>query len=217
MNVHRSRFVVCGSTEMAGCRTAPGECSVTCLARGGSPPEKEEPMSWTLDGPGGAAVMRAADAEAMSTGQVNARLLLDSSATHEAASVVRVALSEGADGAVPHRHDKSSELFYVLSGSVQLLAGEEVLTAGEGDLAVVPPGLPHAFAAPPGQSGELLIIITREWSGSSTSGTWAGSWPARRRWKACSPCRSATTRTSCRARLGRRPARLPDSTGPATG
>lgn len=51
-------------------------------------------MSWTLDGPGGAAVMRAADAEAMSTGQVSARLLLDSSATHEAASVVRVALAE---------------------------------------------------------------------------------------------------------------------------
>jgi hypothetical protein len=61
---------------------------------------------------------------------------------------------------VPHRHDKSSELFYVLSGSVQLLAGEEVLTAGEGDLAVVPPGLPHAFGAPPGSGGELLIIIT---------------------------------------------------------
>jgi uncharacterized cupin superfamily protein len=32
----------------------------------------------------------------------------------------------GADGAVPHRHDKSSELFYVLSGSVQLLVSEEV-------------------------------------------------------------------------------------------
>jgi quercetin dioxygenase-like cupin family protein len=133
---------------------------MTCLAPGGRPPEKEEPMSWTLDGPGGAAVMRAADAEAMSTGQVSARLLLDSSATHEAASVVRVTLAEGADGAVPHRHDKSSELFYVLSGAVQLLAGEEVLTAGEGDLAVVPPGLPHAFAAPPGSGGELLIIIT---------------------------------------------------------
>src|SRR5262249_55547457 len=65
--------------------------------------------------------------------------------------------AEGADGAVPHRHDKSSGLFYVLSGSVQLLAGEEVLTAGEGDLAVVPPGLPHAFAAPPGSGGELLV------------------------------------------------------------
>src|SRR6476660_3527196 len=90
---------------------------MTCLAPGGRPPEKEEPMSWTLDGPGGAAVMRAADAEAMSTGQVSAHLLLDSSATHEAVSVVRVTLAEGADGAVPHRHDKSSELFYVLFGS----------------------------------------------------------------------------------------------------
>lgn len=43
-------------------------------------------MSWILDGPGGAAVMRAADAEAMSTGQGSARLLLDSSAPVPAAS-----------------------------------------------------------------------------------------------------------------------------------
>src|SRR5436190_19602631 len=103
--------------------------------------------------------MRAAEAEAMSTGQVSARLLLDSSATRDAASVVQVTLAEGADGAVPHRHDKSSELFYVLSGSVQLLAGEDVLSAGEGDLAVVPPGLPHAFAAPPGSGCALPLLI----------------------------------------------------------
>jgi quercetin dioxygenase-like cupin family protein len=117
-------------------------------------------MSWTLSGPGGAAVMRAADAEAMANERVSVRMLLDSSATHDAASVVQVALREGMDGAIPHRHDKSSELFYVLGGSVQLLAGDEVLTAHDGDLAVVPPGLPHAFGAPPGQTGELLIIIT---------------------------------------------------------
>ena len=48
---------------------------------------------------------------------------------------------------ISHHHSSSAELFYVLSGSVQLLAGDRVLVAGEGDLAVVPAGLPHAFAA----------------------------------------------------------------------
>ena len=32
--------------------------------------------------------------------------------------------------------------------------------ASEGDLAVVPPGLPHAFAAAAGSDADLLIVIT---------------------------------------------------------
>jgi uncharacterized RmlC-like cupin family protein len=48
----------------------------------------------------------------------------------------------------------------VLSGSVQLLAGDRALAAGKGDLAVVPPGLPHAFAAARASDADLLIVIT---------------------------------------------------------
>lgn len=55
------------------------------------------------------------------------RLLLDASATCNAASVLRVRLRDGAAGAVPHRHNRSSELFYVLDGGVDLLAGDTVL------------------------------------------------------------------------------------------
>jgi len=43
---------------------------------------------------------------------------------------------------------------------VQLLAGDRLLVAGEGDLAVVPAGLPHAFAAAPRLDADLLIVIT---------------------------------------------------------
>lgn len=48
----------------------------------------------------------------------------------------------------------------MLSGSAQLLAGDHMQVAGEGDLAIVPPGLPHAFAAAPGSDADLLIVIT---------------------------------------------------------
>jgi quercetin dioxygenase-like cupin family protein len=110
-----------------------------------------------LSGPGGAAVMRAADAETMASDAVRVRMLLDSSATNGAASTVQVGLRAGADGAVPHRHDQSSEMFYVLDGQVEVLAGDQVLQASAGDLVVVPPGVPHAFGAPKGSGGELLI------------------------------------------------------------
>ena len=43
---------------------------------------------------------------------------------------------------------------------MEVLAGERVLTAGQGDLIMVPPGTTHAFAAAPASDTDLLIIIT---------------------------------------------------------
>jgi hypothetical protein len=57
-------------------------------------------------------------------------LLADSSATGGALSSHRVALASGADGAVPHRHDQASELFFILSGQLDVLAGDDVITPG---------------------------------------------------------------------------------------
>lgn len=88
------------------------------------------------------------------------RLLADSSATGGALSAQRVFLGRGDEGANPHRHTRSSEVFYVLDGSAQILAGTEVVTMQQGDLAMVPPHLPHAFAATADSGADLLIMIT---------------------------------------------------------
>jgi quercetin dioxygenase-like cupin family protein len=106
------------------------------------------------------AVQRSIDAETLIAPAAELRLLLDSAATGGALSAHRVRLGDGAEGANPHRHRGSSELFYVLGGAVDLLLGEEVITATTGDLVVVPPGTPHAFAASPGRDGELLVVVT---------------------------------------------------------
>ncbi len=87
-------------------------------------------------------------------------LLADSTATGGALSTHRVRLDPGADGAVPHRHDGSAELFFVIDGALDVLAGEHVVSASRGDLLVVPPGLAHAFAARPGSAADALIVIT---------------------------------------------------------
>jgi uncharacterized cupin superfamily protein len=61
---------------------------------------------------------------------------------------------------VPHRHDNSSELFYILDGAFDLLVADNVVTARTGDLLVVPPGVAHAFAAHRDSTAEALIIAT---------------------------------------------------------
>ncbi|MFF9176591.1 cupin domain-containing protein [Streptomyces sp. NPDC014793] len=105
-------------------------------------------------------IVREAGAEVVGRAPVTVRLLADSGATGGALSTQRVTLREGADGARPHRHDNSAEMFFLLDGAADILSGDDVVTAGPGDLVVVPPGRPHAFAAVPGAGADLLIVLT---------------------------------------------------------
>lgn len=109
---------------------------------------------------GESVIVRSTEAEVIGRAPTTIRLLADSGSTGGALSTQRVTLAGGADGARPHRHDGSAELFYMLDGAAQLLSGEQVVTAERGDLVVVPPGLPHAFAAAPGEDADILIVIT---------------------------------------------------------
>ncbi|MGW0480999.1 cupin domain-containing protein [Nonomuraea sp. NPDC003214] len=87
-------------------------------------------------------------------------LLIDASATGGALGANRLTLAPGRDGARPHHHALSTELFYVLDGVLEFLLGEEAVTVAAGGLVVVPPGLVHAFGAAPGTGAELLSVLT---------------------------------------------------------
>jgi quercetin dioxygenase-like cupin family protein len=108
----------------------------------------------------GAVIVRAAATEVVGGPGARVRLLVDGDATGGALTSQQVTLAEGADGAAPHHHAHATELFYVLGGTVQVLAGETVALADVGDVIVVPPHLPHAFAAPPGRDADVLIVLT---------------------------------------------------------
>jgi quercetin dioxygenase-like cupin family protein len=107
----------------------------------------------------GSAIVRGAEAEVVGAPNVKIKLLADSSATGGALSTVKISLEKGADGARPHRHEKSAEMFYILDGRVEVLSGTDVIRAEAGDVIVVPPRMPHAFAAQRTSSADLLIII----------------------------------------------------------
>ncbi|MEU4822808.1 cupin domain-containing protein [Actinomadura sp. NPDC023710] len=87
-------------------------------------------------------------------------LLTDSEETGAALSASRLTLADGADGALPHRHLRSTEFFYVLAGTAEFLLGDVIQSLGRGDFLVIPPGLPHAFGAARGLDTDLLIGIT---------------------------------------------------------
>ncbi|WP_149831113.1 cupin domain-containing protein [Streptomyces tailanensis] len=107
-----------------------------------------------------AVVVKEDEAEKVTFPSAVARLLVDATGVGGALSCHHVQLSMGADGSSPHYHAKSSELFYVIDGSLQMLLEDEVVTAEKGSLVVVPPGMPHCFAAPPQDLAEVLIVLT---------------------------------------------------------
>ncbi|GAA4234701.1 quercetin dioxygenase-like cupin family protein [Streptosporangium album] len=117
-------------------------------------------MSLTVPDFDESVIVRSAEAEVIGQAPTTVRLLADSSSTGGALSTQRVSLTNGANGAAPHRHTHSAELFYLLDGTAQLLSGDQIVTAERGDLVIVPPGLAHAFAAAPGENADILIVIT---------------------------------------------------------
>jgi quercetin dioxygenase-like cupin family protein len=48
----------------------------------------------------------------------------------------------------PHIHRTIEELFYVVSGELELRVGERTFRAGPGSFAAVPPGVAHGFGNP---------------------------------------------------------------------
>lgn len=114
----------------------------------------------TFDGTG--AVASAADAEVYELGDTMLQLLLDASHTGGAVSAHRCRLPNGTVGANPHQHLTATELFYVLSGGADLLAGTRLVRAREGDLVVVPPTSPHTLAAAPKAGHPQIAWSARE-------------------------------------------------------
>ncbi|WP_157103633.1 cupin domain-containing protein [Nocardia harenae] len=87
------------------------------------------------------------------------RLLIDADAAGGAVSTLEVTVPRGADGASPHFHTRSDELFYIADGELQLLAGDRIVTVGAGGSVLVPRHMPHAFGATPDSGARILIAL----------------------------------------------------------
>ncbi|WP_431683814.1 cupin domain-containing protein [Kitasatospora sp. KL5] len=103
---------------------------------------------------------RCAEAETCADPSSVMTLLADSADTQGAFTSYRSTFARGAVGAPAHFHTRAWELFFVISGSLQVLVGDEVKVLGAGDFLAVPPHTPHAFAAAPGSEADVLFVFT---------------------------------------------------------
>ena len=104
-------------------------------------------------------LVRATEAETVGAAPALVTLLADVSTTGGVLSGARTRLGVGADGAAPHYHTGSSEMFFMLDGKLEVLAGEEIVTVSEGDMLVVPPLITHAFRAAVDSPADVLIVF----------------------------------------------------------
>jgi len=104
-------------------------------------------------------IIRHEQAELLELPAAAFRLLADSEATQGTLSANRLSLDTGADGAKPHHHALSWELFYVIDGTMEFLLDDRLSVVAAGDLVLVPPRLPHAFGAAPGSTADVLVVI----------------------------------------------------------
>ncbi|MEU1127491.1 cupin domain-containing protein [Streptomyces sp. NPDC005899] len=121
--------------------------------------DETSPVS-TATAPFAPVLTRHAEAETCADPSSVMTLLADSDGSGGGCTSYRSTFAEGAVGAPAHFHTRASELFFVLGGALRVLVGEEVTVLREGDFLLVPPRTPHAFAAAPGSTADVLFVFT---------------------------------------------------------
>ncbi|MDI1463031.1 cupin domain-containing protein [Catellatospora sp. KI3] len=109
----------------------------------------------------GGVLVRAGEAERLTRDPGSViTLLADAPHTGNVLTSNRSLLKAGSPGAPPHFHERSDEILFMLGGELEVLLGEEIVTLNQGDLLIVPPYMPHAFAPAPGTDADVLFLFT---------------------------------------------------------
>lgn len=88
-----------------------------------------------------------------------ARILARASETAGSITVVENVVGPG-QGPPKHLHEAEDELFYVMSGHLHVVAGDEVLEAPAGSLVYIARQTPHVFQNTSTQPARLLVLFT---------------------------------------------------------
>ncbi|WP_290059723.1 cupin domain-containing protein [Amycolatopsis solani] len=105
-------------------------------------------------------LVRHDEAEQLGSTPDTMTLLADVSQTGGHLSTNRASLGRGRDGATPHFHTSSAEMFFMLDGELEVLNGDDVVTVRTGDMLFVPPHTTHAFGATERSGADVLIVFT---------------------------------------------------------
>jgi mannose-6-phosphate isomerase-like protein (cupin superfamily) len=107
-----------------------------------------------------AKVVGPTDGKAGFLGSIGVRFMIDGDEAGSRFSVVEHPMSPRALAAPLHRHTREDEYSYVLEGHMGALLGDEVLTAGPGDLVFKPRNQWHTFWNAGDEPCRILEIIS---------------------------------------------------------
>jgi mannose-6-phosphate isomerase-like protein (cupin superfamily) len=89
-------------------------------------------------------------------GRLSATFKADEEETDEGYAVSEWHLEPGFEGVGAHSHEANDEVFYVLGGSCQILAGDDWSEVVAGSFVRIPAGVTHDFRNPGTASATLL-------------------------------------------------------------
>jgi mannose-6-phosphate isomerase-like protein (cupin superfamily) len=105
-------------------------------------------------------VVRPDGGESIQIGPTRVRILEDGSTTEHRLGIGEITLAPHTQGPPQHRHARHDEGFYVVAGTARFTVGETSYDAPAGTLVMLPPGAPHTFANPTGETTVLLNTFT---------------------------------------------------------
>jgi len=95
----------------------------------------------------------------MSTGSQSINVLLRSEQSNGEVAMISSGVPAGFPGPPLHTHD-FDEAFYVLEGELTFEVAGERATAGAGELAFAPRGIPHTYANLSGGAARFVLVCT---------------------------------------------------------
>ncbi len=102
-------------------------------------------------------LVRSADAPSIMDGEQNIKLLLSGEESGGRFMVSLISLDPDT-GPPPHHQPNEDEMFFVVSGHVEITIGDETQIVGPGDFAYAPPNTTHSFHATGGKGAVLFSL-----------------------------------------------------------
>lgn len=108
-----------------------------------------------------AVVVRSGQGQTLRWGsQGTIRILAGANSTHQSFSIVESTEPPGS-GAPLHVHHSEAEAFFILDGTVELVCGEQTVTARAGDFVYAPKDVPHKYTVRGDKPARLLLLFSR--------------------------------------------------------
>jgi mannose-6-phosphate isomerase-like protein (cupin superfamily) len=107
-----------------------------------------------------AIVLKAGEGRTISLGPVQMIVQEDGTHTRDTLGVAEFAVPPHASTPPPHIHHAHEEVFYVLEGELEFLAGAETVRANAGTFVMVPIGALHTFSNPTDKPARFLNTFT---------------------------------------------------------